>query len=143
MPNALHLPDSDATRAHGRDTAALLRTGGAVIALTGDLGTGKTTWTQGLAEGLGLRDPVRSPTYTYRFDYVLPDGRQLVHADLYRLPEDADLTGFGIDELMERDDTVLVIEWAERLPFALPPHAWKLSIAHAPDGGRTMTIDRP
>lgn len=142
MQETIRLPDADATRAHGRATSAALPRGG-VLALHGGLGAGKTTWTQGLAEGLGVEGPVRSPTYTYRFDYAPPDGRTLVHADLYRIPEGADLTGFGLDELFDDPGTVLVLEWAERLPFALPPQAWQLTFEPAKDGGRTLTVIRP
>ncbi len=137
------LSDADATEVHGRETALRLSSGGIVLALEGDLGAGKTTWVRGLARGLGLDRPVRSPTYTYRVDYELPDGRRLVHADLYRLAEGADLTGFELDELASDASTILAIEWAERLPFDLPPTAWRLRFDLAPDGGRILTLTTP
>lgn len=144
MPReTLTFSDATATEAHGHACAARLGSGGAALALTGDLGTGKTTWTRGLARGLGLELPIRSPSYTYRFDYVLPDGRQLVHADLYRVPEGADVGTLGLDELVGDGRTILVIEWAERLPFALPTGAWQLAFSVAAGDTRTLTLSTP
>ena len=139
--HATPLSDSTATEEHGRAFAAALPSGGSVLALEGPLGAGKTTWVRGLARGLGVTQEVRSPSYTYRFDYPLPDGRTLVHADLYRMPEEGvDLTGFGLDELVEDPSVILVIEWAERLTFALPQEALRLAFTVGDDGTRTLTI---
>lgn len=143
MEETLHLADEQATDAHGRDTAAHFAQGGGVVALVGELGAGKTTWVRGFARALGVTQPVRSPTYTYRFDYALPDGRTLVHADLYRLAPDADLAGFGLDEAAADPTSLLVIEWAERLPFSLPDATWWLRFVPAADGGRDLTLTRP
>lgn len=139
--HATPLPDSAATEEHGRAYAATLPAGGSVLALEGPLGAGKTTWVRGLARGLGVTQEIRSPSYTYRFDYPLPDGRTLVHADLYRMPEEGvDLTGFGLDELLEDPSVILVIEWAERLTFALPPATRRLAFSVCDDGTRALTL---
>lgn len=85
------------------------------IALTGDLGAGKTVFVQGLARGLSVNpdDPVTSPTYTLINDY--PGRIKLLHADLYRLSGAAELAGIGFEDVMDAD-AVLVVEWADRLP---------------------------
>jgi len=87
---------------------------GDVIALTGDLGTGKTVFTQGLAKGLVVSDEyyITSPTYTLINEY--PGRLTLFHVDLYRLNGDMDIETIGLDELIEHQG-VVVIEWANRL----------------------------
>lgn len=108
---------------------------GAVLLLSGDLGAGKTAFTKGLAEGLGI-DPgeVTSPTFTLVHEYR--QGRlPLIHVDLYRLDR-ADLDEIGMDsELAERG--VLVIEWAERLSRPVPG---SVTVAIAATGDETRAI---
>ena len=86
---------------------------GWVIALTGDLGAGKTQLVRGLARGLGIPTRVHSPTFTLVIEYA--GGRlPLFHLDLYRLDTPEQIHGAGLDEFL-RADGVTVIEWAERL----------------------------
>jgi tRNA threonylcarbamoyladenosine biosynthesis protein TsaE len=99
--------------------------GGTVIALTGDLGTGKTTFAQGIAQGMGVDVPVTSPTFTLVNEYSTPAGLILVHIDSYRLGETCaeallEAETFGLDELLDAVDVVIVIEWAERVAALLP-----------------------
>ncbi len=85
---------------------------GWVLALTGDLGAGKTQLVKGLARGLGSGARVHSPTFTLVNEYL--DGRlPLYHLDLYRLETPKQITGAGLEEFL-RPDGVTVIEWAER-----------------------------
>ncbi|MBX3050875.1 MAG: tRNA (adenosine(37)-N6)-threonylcarbamoyltransferase complex ATPase subunit type 1 TsaE [Caldilineaceae bacterium] len=102
------------------------------VALSGDLGTGKTTLTQGIAIGLGLTDGVTSPTFTLVNEYVRgrgPQCRRLVHMDVYRLEggSAAELDGIGFGDLLDDLDApddfgllVLVVEWADRLAANVP-----------------------
>ena len=110
--------DEDATRRFGAALAARLAPDG-VLLLSGDLGAGKTVLTQGLADGLGIAArEVQSPTFTLVREHSAPGGVRLVHVDLYRLrPEEA--FDVGIEELLAGPG-VKVVEWAERLPFAVP-----------------------
>jgi tRNA threonylcarbamoyladenosine biosynthesis protein TsaE len=100
---------------------------GQVIALHGDLGAGKTVLTQGLANGLGIAARVTSPTFTLVGEYPRPNGGWLIHTDCYRLgsptQEDGSLeaTFFGMEEMLDRADAIVVIEWAERIAALLPP----------------------
>ncbi len=115
---------ADETRQLGVELAARLRPDGTAL-LFGDLGSGKTVLTQGIAEGLGLDAAlVQSPTFTliHEYDRSLASGRgpvRLVHVDLYRLaPEEVE--AIGVDEFLAGDG-VKVVEWADRLPR--PPSA--------------------
>jgi len=97
-------------------------TTGSIFLLSGDLGAGKTVFTKGLAAGLGI-DPadVASPTFTLINQH---DGRlRLIHIDLYRLEGGAEVWyGLGLDEILSDSDSIVVIEWAERLgDFKLGP----------------------
>lgn len=111
------------TRELGGRLARLLQAGD-VLRLTGDLGAGKTTFVQGLAEGLETDQPATSPSFTLLHDHLglLP----LYHLDLYRL-RPADLGEVGVEEVM-RGEAVVAVEWAERLPPALSGHGLDIAI---------------
>nr|WP_141819793.1 tRNA (adenosine(37)-N6)-threonylcarbamoyltransferase complex ATPase subunit type 1 TsaE [Ornithinimicrobium humiphilum] len=103
------LPTADDTRELGRALGAALR-GGDLVVLTGDLGAGKTTLTQGLAEGLGVRGPITSPTFVIaRVHPSLVGGPDLVHVDAYRLGGAAELDDLDLDASLE--ESVTVVEW--------------------------------
>ena len=87
---------------------------GAILALMGDLGAGKTTFTRGLARGLGITDPVTSPTYTIVNEYRdQQDKLRFVHMDLYRLQHADELIDLGWDDYLD-SDAVIAVEWSER-----------------------------
>lgn len=90
--------------------------GGEIILLSGDLGSGKTTFIRGLARGLNIDDPdgVSSPSYTIINDY--PGEVTLLHVDLYRLNDDQEIIELALEELLT-DNSVMAIEWGERLPM--------------------------
>lgn len=103
------------TESLGEQWGAKVQTG-AVIALSGDLGAGKTQLVRGLARGLGVTSRVHSPTFTLVNEYI--GGRlRLFHLDLYRLETPEQLRSAGIDDFLNPDG-VAVIEWAERIPKA-------------------------
>ena len=115
----------------------------AVFELIGDVGTGKTTFTRGLAAGLGITEPITSPSFTIakRYYFTSADGQagELVHYDFYRLPD----PGIMADELAEtlsRPNTVVVVEWGEDVADLLPDHRFRLNLAIADDGSREVTI---
>ncbi len=110
-----HAPEE--TAALGTALAALLQPGD-VVALSGDLGAGKTTLVQGLARGLGITQPVTSPTFILINEYRSTP--PLYHVDCYRLVDaPAEAWAIGLDELLY-DDGICVIEWADRLRSLLP-----------------------
>ena len=125
------------TRALAARLGALLRPGD-TLCLIGDLGAGKTTWTQGLALGLGLPpdEPVNSPTFTLVAEH--PGGRvPLVHLDVYRLPDSSGLYDLAFDDYL-CGDSVVVIEWADKITDALP--ADRLDITLTPGAPDTREI---
>lgn len=93
--------------------------GGEVIELTGDVGTGKTTFTKGLAEGLGVTDDVQSPSFTISRVYKARDGLELHHYDLYRLIEPGTIQ-YDVAESVNDPKVVTVIEWGETVEGVLP-----------------------
>ena len=104
------------TEAVGAALAAKLQPG-AVIAYEGDLGAGKTAFTRGLARGLGITEPVTSPTYTIVNEYL--SGRMpLFHFDMYRLHSAEDLWDIGWDDYLERGG-VCAVEWSENVAEAM------------------------
>ena len=123
------------TIALARTLAATLRRG-AVLALSGDLGAGKTHFVKGLAAGLGTAASVTSPTFTLLHEY--PGGRlPLYHFDFYRLDTADEALRIGLDEYLDGDGAC-VIEWAEKFPALLPPHTRWLRFSHREDGARVI-----
>ena len=107
------LPGVDDTRALGRALGGMLRAGDLVV-LTGGLGAGKTTLTQGIGEGVGVRGPVTSPTFVIaRVHPSTVDGPALVHVDAYRLGGALELDDLDLDASV--DDSVTVVEWGHGL----------------------------
>lgn len=110
---------------------------GAVIAYRGDLGAGKTAFTRGLARGLGIAEPVTSPTYTIVNEYLT--GRlPLFHFDMYRLHSADDLFDIGWEDYLDRGG-VCAVEWSENVAEAMGS-AIRVSIAKDPDREDTRHI---
>jgi tRNA threonylcarbamoyladenosine biosynthesis protein TsaE len=113
---------------------------GAVVALTGELGAGKTCFIRGLARGLGARTGVTSPTFVLINEYR---GRLSVHhVDLYRLESFTEVMDLGIPELMAGDGVTL-IEWADKLGPLLPVDAIRVHVDGLGDEPRQISIDVP
>ncbi len=114
---------SDETKKWAKKYAEHLQ-GGETIALIGNLGTGKTTFSQGLAEGLGVKQNVNSPTYVIMKIYPIHKSqskiKNLVHIDAYRLKSEKDLEAIGALEYFTRNDTITLIEWADKIKKSLP-----------------------
>jgi tRNA threonylcarbamoyladenosine biosynthesis protein TsaE len=91
---------------------------GAVVALCGDLGAGKTAFTRGLASGLGINAHVSSPTFTIVNEY--PGDIPMFHFDLFRLENEFDLCDIGWDDYLDRGG-ICAVEWADKIPCAFPP----------------------
>lgn len=126
------LPDADATRAFGLALARELRAGDLVM-LTGDLGAGKTTLTQGIGTGLGVRGQVASPTFIIaRVHPPLADGPYLVHVDAYRLGSLDEVEALDLDASL--DESVTVVEWGQDLVESLAEDRLEITIER-PRGG--------
>jgi tRNA threonylcarbamoyladenosine biosynthesis protein TsaE len=98
-----------------------------VLAISGELGTGKTTLVQAICRGYGVREPVTSPTFALVHEYNGPT--KVFHMDLYRLTNAADVTNVGWDDVINSDALVLV-EWPERAQHRLPQDAMKIELAY-------------
>jgi tRNA threonylcarbamoyladenosine biosynthesis protein TsaE len=114
-----------------------------VIALSGDLGAGKTTLVQLLAKTLGVSEVVTSPTFTIMKGYELPPGQnfeQLIHMDAYRIDDLAELTPLRFAELLAMPKTLFCIEWAEKISAALPADVIKIHISHTQGEERQVSV---
>lgn len=124
----------------GQKLAGQLNPGDA-ISLEGDLGTGKTAITKGIASGLGITDPITSPTFTLVNSY---EGRvTLHHFDVYRVDDPEELEGIGWEEYFDRD-SVTVVEWGDRVLDILPPNIIRIRLTRDMDDmdGRIITVER-
>lgn len=136
----MKLADAAATHQLGMALADVVRPGD-VIALSGPLGAGKTSLARGLLQGLGLQGEAPSPSFAIVQPYDPPDVRlSVLHIDLYRIDDAADVAELGIDDVA---DAVLIVEWPERAEAGYWPHALSLTIAIDGDGGRSLTADLP
>lgn len=121
------LVSAEETFAFGKMAADLLPKG-AILALSGNLGAGKTTFVQGLAEGLGILEPIQSPTFVLLNVY-----EGLAHFDLYRLNTVSDFTGLGFDEYFE-SGRICAIEWPDRIQTILPPSTLYINFVYEKEG---------
>ena len=130
------LPTPDDTRALGVELADLLRAGDLVV-LVGPLGAGKTALTQGIGRGLGVREPVTSPTFVIA--RVHTGGRlPLVHVDAYRLGSVADVDDLDLDA--SADESVTVVEWGQGLVEQLADEHLEVQLEREDDDVRTAEL---
>jgi len=130
---------AEETQRLGAAVGRLLRAD-AIVTLAGDLGAGKTTFVQGLGKGLGVAATITSPTFVLINRYRTADGRQLQHADCYRLANaPLEMWDAGLSDLFLSDD-VVVVEWADRIPGLLPPEYLDISIEQGDDDQRQFRL---
>ncbi len=135
------LASLDDTLALGAKLAALVRPGD-VIALSGPLGAGKTSLARGLLKALGLAGEAPSPSFAIVQPYDPPEVRlPVLHVDLYRIEDPAEAAELGLDDA--RADSLLLVEWPERLPDRWWTDALRLSLEATPDGARALTVRVP
>ncbi len=142
-PAYISLPDQAATQDLGRRLARAVRVGD-VIALRGDLGTGKTTLARALVQAVlavhGLKEEVPSPTFTLVQTYETPD-LALWHVDLYRIDEPAEVRELGLDDAL--DDGVILVEWPDQgggAIEALSLDRLDISLSLTGEGGRAARL---
>ena len=126
--------------------------GGEVFALCGDLGAGKTKLSQGIAKGLGVTGRVNSPTFNilkiYRVGSQVGDKKNnqtkkikcLCHIDAYRLQSEKDLLSLGVEEFFGQPETVVIIEWAEKVKKIWPPRTTIINIKQLKEDQREIRI---
>lgn len=117
--------------------------GATLLTLSGELGAGKTTFTQAFAKGLGVTEVVNSPTFVLEKIYQLPAPMRgftrLVHIDAYRLSQGSDLAPLGFDALMKDVQNLILLEWPERVHDGLPVPVYALRFEAHTDGSRTIS----
>ena len=113
---------------------------GSIVLLCGDLGAGKTVFSRGFARGLGVTEPVSSPTYTIVQEYELPTGNRLYHMDLYRITDERAALGFGVDEFLSEPGAFSLVEWPERIAGLLPDTAIRVELKHRSEDEREIRI---
>jgi tRNA threonylcarbamoyladenosine biosynthesis protein TsaE len=133
------------TQALGEKIANNLK-GGEVLALTGELGSGKTTFLQGLAKGLGIKERILSPTFIMMRSYPITD-RQLpvtnfFHVDLYRVENEKDVEGLGLEEIWSDPRNIVAIEWAEKIKKILPKKRIDIYFKYLKEDEREIKIVR-
>ena len=125
LPREYRCTSVTGTQSFAADLANSLPTG-IVIALIGDLGSGKTTFAQGFAEGLGINEHVGSPTFKLVSEYDGQKGK-LIHVDAYRLEGIDDFLNIGGEDILATPRAIILIEWGDKLESILPPDAIRIS----------------
>lgn len=118
------------TKSIGRQLATMISPG-VIITLSGDLGAGKTTFTKGFAEGLGVKETITSPTFSLMNVYPTHTESEIetfVHIDTYRLEEEEDLLAIGVEDYLEANRTVVMIEWPEKIPGILEKYSHVIEV---------------
>lgn len=128
---------SQETKSLGRKIGSSLK-GGEILALVGGLGAGKTTFVQGLAEGLGITSKIISPTFI-----LLRKHGNLYHLDLYRLEDrvEHEVENLGLTDIWGRKDSVVVIEWAEKIKQMLPKETKWITFENIGEDERKITVE--
>ncbi len=118
--------------------------GGTTFALSGELGSGKTTFIQGLAEGLGVRDRIISPTFILVRKYQSEKPLNFYHVDLYRLEGDLgyEMDNLGLTDFMKDKDSIVAIEWAEKAREYLPENTVWIKFDVLGDNRRRIVVNR-
>lgn len=131
------------TQGFGEEFARTLK-GGEVLGLVGGLGAGKTTFVQGLAQGLKINTKIISPTFILMRSYANPEGKNLFHIDLYRLEGEIEkeLTHLGVEEFWEKRDNIVVIEWADKAFDLLPKNTIWINFEGNADEKRKITVKK-
>jgi tRNA threonylcarbamoyladenosine biosynthesis protein TsaE len=125
------------TRRIGARLGGLLKMGD-IVCLFGELGAGKTTFVQGIAQGWGSADMVTSPTFVLINQYRRADNAEMFHLDAYRLKDASDAENLDLDDLIDRG--ILLTEWPERIQNALPPEYLWIEMHWIADEQRRMVF---
>ncbi|HVF69546.1 MAG TPA: tRNA (adenosine(37)-N6)-threonylcarbamoyltransferase complex ATPase subunit type 1 TsaE [Xanthomonadales bacterium] len=133
------------TQTLGKKFAGNLKSG-AILALYGDLGSGKTTFVQGLAKGLGIKHKIISPTFIIVRKYEIPKSlilnlKSFYHIDLYRLENETDMKGLGLEEILADKSNIVAIEWPEKIEKFLPKNKIHLNFNYLENNERKIEIE--
>lgn len=117
---------------------------GGIFALFGDLGAGKTTFAQGFAQGLNIKEQLISPTFVLIKEYQIPNQNsgKLYHIDLYRLENLNGVRQLGLEEIFENHNNIILIEWADKLGRLLPKKAVEIYFKQLSENQRQIKIGK-
>lgn len=113
---------------------------GSVISLVGDLGAGKTTFTKGVARGLGIMDNVTSPTFTILNEYA-GEEKKLYHFDFYRIEDESELVELGFEDYFPSTDGITIVEWVKKAPSVLPKRYYQITFEKIDDDKRKIVFE--
>ena len=134
---------ADATKALAKKISSKI-TGGQVLALTGQLGSGKTTFVQGLAEGFKIANHLNSPTFLILKEYPIKSLKKkisLCHIDAYRLGKIDDAVEAGITDSLGQKNKICVVEWAEKIKQVIPKNAIWINFEGVNENSRRIIIN--
>ncbi len=127
-----------------------------MFALTGDLGSGKTSFARAFAEALGVRENVTSPTFVIQKKFQIPKNKtqtkhktqntkfkNLIHIDAYRLDGPKELLDLGWEEIIADPENIVLVEWAEKIKKILPENGVRINFEHLKEDKRKITIKTP
>lgn len=114
---------------------------GQPVAFYGDLGSGKTTLIKFLAAELGVKEIVTSPTFVIEKRYRTGKGFALVHIDCYRLSDEKEAVNLGLADILSDENSLIVIEWAERIEKLLPKNTLKIHLKYLSENEREIDIN--
>ncbi len=143
MARKLITKNDKETKDFGKKFAKELKSGETLL-LYGDLGAGKTTFVQGLAQGLGIKERVLSPTFVLQRIHRLKKGeiKTLNHIDLYRLEGKQAIESLGLSETIDEEDGLTVIEWADRLADYKPTKGYEFRFIYLGENQREIQIEK-
>lgn len=123
------------------DSLVPQKQGATLVALSGELGAGKTAFAKAVAKVLGVEETVTSPTFVLEKIYMLnrQKFKRLIHIDAYRLEKSSDLAPLGFDELMQDTSNLILLEWPEKVRGALPAPAVNIFLTAQPNGSHTIS----
>jgi len=119
------------------------RSGALIVSLEGDLGAGKTTFTQGLAKGLSITNWIKSPTFILMREHKIinmPGLETLYHIDCYRLNKPKSLFDIGLKDILDDPKNIVLIEWADKLADYLPKNIIQIKFNHLKEDEREITV---
>lgn len=131
---------SEETKKLAQNFAKTLKLGD-FLAFYGNLGSGKTTFIQGLAEGLGVKRRISSPTFIIVRHYKLDKG-SFYHIDLYRIKTENDLLGLGIEELIRDKKNIFAVEWSEKIGELLPQERYEIHCKYVKENMHEIKIKK-
>lgn len=132
------------THKFAEEFAKNLETGDTIV-FYGDLGSGKTTFIQGLAKGLKIKKRIISPTFIILRHYIINKElapKVFYHVDLYRTNSESDLVGIGLDQIINEKDSIKAIEWGEKLQDLLPSKRTEIKLERISENKRKISINK-